>query len=372
MVNPFQSIFFISLGAPVFDVGLLAALSSVVTALMYLVGGYVADTWGRRRVIIAFSFVAAANAFFYFFIRSWTFLFIPVTVGAISGIYTPAFNATLNDSFEPELRPKGFASFTIVTTVPSVFAPYLGGLLMDRFGYVPGLKIGYFASGLLGVLGVTYRALKLKETHKPERVQVGILGFLKGIINENVIAIRAASTPAKRLVIYSAISSVASGFSTVYVSLYLINGLHVSSSEYGLLTGLSALITIFLLMPAVRLIKRIGLKKTSVLSALSSPVSMLVFVSANGMNDLIAWSVTGGVSGAILSPSIQSLQGNYVPKHIRGRLMAMFNVVPLLVTTPAQVLAGYMYAYISHVAPFLVSFPFYAYSVYILTRLERE
>jgi MFS family permease len=103
---------------------------------------------------------------------------------------------------------------------------------------------------------------------------------------------------------------------------------------------------------------------------LSSPLSMLVFVSANGMNDLIAWSVTGGVSGAMVNPTIQSLQGNTVPKELRGRLMAMFNVVPLLVTTPAQVLSGYLYTEVSKLAPFVFSIPFYALSVFILTTIK--
>lgn len=373
LVNPYQSIFFQAVGTPLPYIGVLAALSSAITALTYLVGGYVADTWGRRRVIVVFSFISAANSFIYFFVKSWPELFIPVTIGALSGIYTPAFNATLNDSMKPELRPRGFASFTILTTIPSVFSPYFGGLLMERFGDVLGLKIGFFASGVLGVGAVSWRAMKLKETYRPPaKSRPSLRRVVVDVVKQNIEAYRQASPNARKLILYSAISSVAAGLSTLYVSIYVVKGLRLAPTAYGLLTGISALVTILLLLPAASFIERFGLKRAAILSALSSPLSMLVFVSANGMNDLIAWSVTGGVSGALTSPTIQSLQGNVVPPSIRGRLMAMFNVVPLLVSTPAQIASGILYTYVSRLAPFAASIPFYALSVYILTTLRLE
>lgn len=372
LTNPYQSIFFEAVGTPLPYIGVLAALSSAITALMYLVGGYVADTWGRRRVIAVFSFVSAANAFIYFFVTSWPQLFIPVTIGALSGIYTPAFNATLSDSMKPELRPRGFASFTILTTIPSIFSPYVGGLLMEHYGYVWGLKIGFFVSGVLGVAAVTWRAMRLQETYRPPTRPRGLGNFFVEVIKQNASAFRQANSNAKKLILYSAISSVAAGLSTIYISIYVVRGLHLSPTVYGFLTGISALVTIFLLLPAASFIEHFGLKRAAILSALSSPLSMLVFVSANGMNDLIAWSVVGGVSGALTSPTIQSLQGNVVPAELRGRLMAMFNVVPLLISVPAQIVSGILFTYVSKAAPFVVSIPFYLFSVYILTTLKLE
>jgi MFS family permease len=371
IVNPYQSVFFSALGTPLVYIGVLGAVSSVVTAVMYLIGGYIADARGRRGVITTFSFLAVGVAFIYIFIDNWPLLFIPVILGALSGIYTPAFNAVLNDSMEPNLRPIGFASFTIISTIPSLFSPYIGGVLMERIGVVEGLKLGYFISGVLGLVGVSWRAMKLEETYAPKkRVKVGLMDFVKGVIRDNAHALREANLEAKKLIVYAGLTSVATGLSTLYISLYLIKGISLPPSVYGLLTGVSALTTILLLLPAANFVNRVGLKKAAVLSALSSPLSMLVFVSANGMNDLITWSVTGGVSGALVSPTIQSLQGNTVPKQIRGRLMAMFNIVPLLVTTPAQIASGYLYTYVSHVAPFIVSIPFYVASIIVLTTIR--
>jgi len=48
MANPFQSLYFAELGASPFVIGLLVTYGTAVTILALLVGGYVADTWGRK------------------------------------------------------------------------------------------------------------------------------------------------------------------------------------------------------------------------------------------------------------------------------------------------------------------------------------
>jgi MFS family permease len=73
MANPYQSIFFSAVGADSLFIGYLLAMSSAVTALMQLIGGYVADAWGRRRVIIIFSFVSAGSLFYSFSLRKQRF-----------------------------------------------------------------------------------------------------------------------------------------------------------------------------------------------------------------------------------------------------------------------------------------------------------
>lgn len=370
LVNPYTSLFFYALGTPVELVGFLAAFSSLATALAYAVGGVIADAYGRKRVIAVFSVVAAASSFLYVFVFSWPLLLVPITVGALSGIYSPAFSATINDSLEPPMRPLGFASFTLVTTTPMVLAPPLGGLLVERFGTLTGLKIGFFVSGLLGLVATVWRSKKLEETYRgPDPGDrwsfSSVLGSFSGILR----AYKMAGREAKKLLLYTLLASIATGLSTVYVSIYVISSLKLSAVDYGVLVSLSALATVFLIMPAAGLVRRLGLKRAAVLSALFSPLSMLFFVSAVGMTDLLAWSVTGGIGGALLSPSIQSLQGNLTPTELRGRWMAMYSLVPLLVSAPFQALSGVFYS-ISPIFSFALSVPFYALSVIILADVK--
>lgn len=77
MANPYQSVYFASLGASPFTIGLLVAHGTGVTAFALLVGGYIAATWGRRRVVIMFSWVSVIAAFIYSLIGSQIFILVP-------------------------------------------------------------------------------------------------------------------------------------------------------------------------------------------------------------------------------------------------------------------------------------------------------
>jgi MFS family permease len=373
IVTPFQSIYFYAVGMPTQLIGFANALSSIITAFMYLLGGYIADKWGRRKVIVIFSFVAVINNLFYFLVKDWLWLFIPIIIGAISGIYVPAFNATLNDSMEPNKRHIGFAYFLIVTTIPSIFLPTVGGLLIERFGADYGLKIGYLITTITGIAGVTYRAIKLKETFVNKEnndANRNLISHVVYVFKDNLQALKMIDYNAKNLVIYSFLSSIATSLTTIYLALYLINEANLPPILYGILIGISSLITIVLVLPSIYLIDRIGIKKAAILAALTSPISMIFFVSANGMNDLIAWSVIGGISGAVLTPTIQSLQGNLIPRNLRGRLMAVFSVFPLIISTPVQAISGIIYTTVHPLAIFIASIPFYVASIIFLSRIN--
>ncbi len=371
MYSPFQSIFFKALGMPLIYIAVMAAISSVVTAIALLLGGYLADVFGRRKVIVIFSTISAGSAFLYLFINTWQIILIPVIIGSLCSIYTPAFNSILTESMRQDMRPSGFASFAILNTLPAVFAPVIGGLLMVNFGDINGLKIAFFVSGMLGLTAMFYRSIKLGETYKPRpRLKEPFLKNFREMIGDYAYTIKKANSDAKKLLWYAVTSSIAASFTTIFVSIYLVNQLNLSPVTYGLLSGITGLATVIVLVPSVRIIKRAGLKKAAILSALFSPLSMFIFVSSNGMNDLLAWGVTGGVGGAIAQPSMSTLQGNLSEKERRGKLMALFSVMPLIAAFPAQIFSGYLYANVSYISTFMLAIPFYIISVLILMSLN--
>jgi len=370
MANPYQSIYFNALGADSLFIGYLLAMSSALTALMQLVGGYVADAWGRKKVIIVFSFMSAASAFVYIFIDQYHLLIIPITLASIAGVYGPAFNAILTDSMQPELRARGIASYTLVTSLPSMFCPYMGGMLMERFGMLNGLRIAFFLSGLFGVIGVSYRAIKLKETYRGTRSEKGISHFISDFVKDNALILKQASDGVKRLLLYSVLISIGAGMTVPYTSLYVLGALGLQPGIYGLVTNLTGMISVALLFPATRIAERVGLKRSVIYASISVPLNQLIFVSARGMDDLVAWGVIGSASNALLGPSLTALQANLSTKETRGRMMAMFSVFSLITSIPSQIFGGYLYNNLGHYAPFLASIPMFVFATISLTRIK--
>lgn len=372
MANPYQSIYFFAVGAGSLFIGYLLAMGSAITAFTQLVGGYVADAWGRRKVIVIFSFISATSAFAYIFIEQCQLLVLPVMLASIAGVYSPAFNAMLNDSMQPELRPRGIASFTLVTAIPSMFCPYVGGILMHRLGTLRGLRLAYFISGLFGLIGVSYRAWKLKETYpgsKTEKTK-GLFRFVSDLIKDNVCALKHAGNGAKKLLIYSVIVTVGTGMTVPYTSLYVVGALGLQPELYGVITNVAGLISVMLLLPATRIVEKVGLRKSVIYASLSAALTQLIFVRAKGMNDLVTWSVVGGASATLLGPSLTALQADLSPREMRGRLMAMFSVFPLITSIPAQILGGYLYNSLGALTPFLASMPAFILATLVLTRIR--
>jgi MFS family permease len=372
MVNPYQSVYFTGLGANSVFIGLLLAVNSAVTALMQLVGGYVADAWGRRKVIVIFSFLSAGSAFVFIFISQPALLMIPIVIGAISGIYGPALNATLTDSMEPELRARGLVSFTLVTSLPSIFFPYVGGTLIQIFGTLEGLRIAFFFSGLLGIIGVSYRALALKETYIGVRSneKKRIRRLVSDFFTDNLFVLRNATDGAKKLLIYAVLASVGTAMTVPYTAIYLVNVANLRPEFYGLLTNVAGLISVLLLLPAARIIERVGLRKSAIYASVSIPVNQLIFVRAKGTDDFVAWSTIGGASGALLGPSLTALQANFSPQEMRGRIMAMFSVFSLITAVPAQIAGGYLFQTLGPLSPFIASTPIFVLATLILIRVK--
>jgi len=372
MANPFQSVYFCALGSDSLFIGYLLAISSAVTALMQLVGGYVANAWGRRKVIVIFSFLSAASAWAYIFIDHYQLLMLPVMLASIAGVYGPAFNAMLMDTMEPELRPRGIASYTLITSIPSVFSPYLGGLLIQRYGTLTGVRIAYFIGGLLGLVAVSYRAVTLKESFSGANAEKRkpLLTFTSDFVKDIYHAMKDMNDDLRKILVYSITASIGTGMTVPYTSLYVIDVLGLQAQYYGLLTNVTGLVGLMLLLPAARIVEKVGLKKSAILASLSTPLNQLIFVRAKGMEDLVSWSVLGGASGALMGPSITSLQADFSTPEIRGRVFALFSVFPLLVTVPAQILGGYIYNYYGPLVTFVASIPAFVLATLVLTRIK--
>ncbi len=368
MSSPFQSLYFYNLGASVVFIGYLAALSSAIIAVVELIGGYVGDVWGRKRAIILFSFVGVANGFIYAAIPDAGWLYLPVVVGSLAGIYGPLFSTALTESMEPTLRPRGIASYSVINILPSLFAPYVGGLLIGALGDVSGLRVAFFMAGAFGVLGISWRALTLEETHVPEG-RTTFFRFWRSVLRESRAALHAAGRDVYLLLYYAILSAIGVGLTASFSILYFVQDLGLPATEYGLLVGATSLVMLFLLFPAASLAERVGLKKAVVLASLSVPLNQYFFTLAKDVDELVAWSVVSGTGTAFLGPPLTSLQAGIVPRMIRGRIFAIFSAVPLLASIPAQILGGYLYT-VSPVLPFLAAVPIFVLSFLVLLRLR--
>jgi len=358
MPGPYQSVYFSALGASPFLIGLLVAYGTGISVIALLLGGYAADVWGRRKVVILFSWVSVLSAFVFCLINSSILIALPLSLASIASFYTPAFNSIMMDTIDPTDRIRGFAVFSAINTIPSIFAPSLGGVLINTFGPSPGLKLCYLISGVFGIVAVTIRSFKLEETYAGTAAAAAkrpVFSYLKDPFVEGIAAIRKSGSVVRRLLLYVTLAGIGTGLTSPYVSIYVVNYLRINALSYSVVVDLAGATTVCLLLAVVFLIQRLGSRRSILLSSVAAPVSNVMFVQAKTMDELFEWGVTGAVSTALQSPTLSTLQAEAIEQQNRGKLLAMFSILPTLVSLPSQVFAGFLYSAASPVVPFLAS-----------------
>jgi DHA1 family tetracycline resistance protein-like MFS transporter len=353
--NPFQYLYFLELGASPLDIGFYVAFGTAVTIIALLVGGYIADTWGRRRVIIIFSWISVASAFAYYAINSASLIIIPLSLASISSVYTPAFNSVMMDSIEPSDRIRGFSVFNAINTIPSGFVPTAGGILMSQFGILEGVRIAYLLSAGCGVVAVSIRSLALRETYPSHPSSHGsIFSYVKESFVAGLRSTVRADPVVKKLLVYVTLAGIGTGLTSPFAAVYVVSHLNVDPLDYSIVVDLAGLTTVVLLLGVIFLIQKLGAKKSVLVASVAAPVSNVMFSQAKTMDELLEWGVTGAVATALQTPSLATMQAETIPASERGKILAMFSVLPSLVSLPSQVAAGYLYSSWP-VAPFVAS-----------------
>ena len=83
------------LNAPIAIVGLLSTLQSVSQIIFQLPGGVLADTIGRKKVIIFGTILRIIGPLAMFLAPTWQWVIPGMVLNAMSSLYVPAFNAII-------------------------------------------------------------------------------------------------------------------------------------------------------------------------------------------------------------------------------------------------------------------------------------
>src|SRR5204863_9014024 len=142
-----------TLGASIFIIGLYDALRTLVSAIYAYPGGMLADRWGHRRAFITFNLVSIAGYALVLLIPHWSaviagmFLFLSWTCFSL-----PATFSLVGATVAANRYSMGIGVQMVIKRVPIMIAPLMGGILIDRFGVVPGTHIALIISILLSVI----------------------------------------------------------------------------------------------------------------------------------------------------------------------------------------------------------------------------
>jgi MFS family permease len=231
-----------ALGATVFVIGLFDGLRTLLGAVYAYPGGVLVDRWGHRRAFLAFNLFSIAGYSLVLLLPHWgaviagMFLFLSWTCFSV-----PATFSLVGATLGANRHAMGVGLQSVIKRLPIMVAPLLGGILIDRFGIIDGVRIGLIVSILLS--GATILVQRRLHEAPPEPVAaVDRWTFWQSL--------RGLNAPLRRLLLSDILVRFCERIPFAWVVIYAMDNIGLSAKQFGILTTVEMLTATLCMIPA--------------------------------------------------------------------------------------------------------------------------
>jgi MFS family permease len=299
------------------EAGLLLGIFSLAGLAGGMVGGALADRFGRRGLVIFGLIFSALGSVAMGFVTSLTaFYALAVVVGFLGEIAGPAHGAMVADMLPEEQRSEGYGVLRIVGNLAWIIGPTIGGLLA-----LHSYTLLFITDAITSLItaAIVYRLIPETKPAPAEHAQGGSL--LQTVVGYREVArdrlyMAFLVTSMLMLVVYQQM------YSTLSVYLRDVHG--VPARGYGLLMSIDAALVVVAQFPVARRVKHHPPMLMMAFGTVFYMVgfTMYGFVSTYAL--FIAAILLITVGEMIVMPVGQALAARFAPEAMRGRYMAFF------------------------------------------------
>ena len=341
VVYPFATLYFVQVVGISFTlVGLGLLANNVATATGTLVGGYLADRYGRRPVMVASMALAAPALAAYALVATAVgFVTVAAAAGLALGLFAPASQATVADVTSSEDRDRAYGLLKVASNAGFGSGFVAGGLLFEvartAVFVVDGATSAVVAALLLVALPRTFGETDDgTETPANERDPTGAVASLRTTLAEWRGAVE------DRTVLALAVLNV--GFAVMYaqmqstVPVFAESELGLSGGQLGILYVLNPLVIVLFQLPAVDRVEGWRRTRGLVLSAgfwaASFVALLLVYPAPRGVGiGLVGGFLVLRTVGEILhSPLVTAITSEVGAADERGSQLSVLEVAKRL------------------------------------------
>jgi len=238
-----------ALGAAVFVIGLYDALRTLLGAVYAYPGGVLVDLWGHRRAFLAFNIVSIVGYALVLFVPHWgaviagMFLFLSWSCFSL-----PATFSLVAAALEANRHSMGIGVQAVIKRLPIMIAPFFGGVLIDRFGVIGGVRIALVISIVLS--GATIFVQRFLRDEPKEETANERLNFWQSL--------REFNSPMRRLLLSDILIRFCERIPYAWVVIFAMDYVGMSAKEIGVLTTVEMLAATLCIIPASHYADRYG------------------------------------------------------------------------------------------------------------------
>ena len=350
----FFELYVIELGGTVAIIGLINFSLKIAFAAVSFPGGYIADKFGRKGIIVFATFANGLIHLLYATAPDWRYILIALVIGNLTRISNPALQAMTADSLPPKKRGLGFSIQQMTLELTSTPAPLIATMLFDFFGFVPGMRVAYvivaasyFIAGLM--------RFRLTETLENAE-KISLREFLLAFPRSYVASFKMMFTIPKELrylIVTNNLFAFAGAFFSSYIIVYATSDLGLSKLEWGIVLTAQAVFTTLLVIPIGKAIDVYGAKRMLIVFNVVIMATVILTLYASFVVFLVVMPLMG-IAYSAAGVGFQKLTAGLTQRSLRGKMAGLFRFFSLIVGAVSGLLGGLTYENTAHVNVFIV------------------
>lgn len=312
------------LGGSVADVGYVKSIAALAGLFLYPLGGYIADKSGRVKLVNYATFGYALSFIPYALAQNWQTVAFAAFFQSFVLFYNPILTVLMSDSMPVGRRAAGFGLAISIPQAVSIFAPSLGGFLVDSIGLIPAMRSIYSVGLGAGIFVALLRRATLKETLDPAKIQKidwsNIPMVFKDSYSSFFETVKWMPTPIKVLAVMQVIQIFFNATAGSMWIVYATGIIGITATQWGLTSAIQGLTRLAVAFNAGSLMDKYGRRKFLIPFMFVVPLFPIIFIMIKDWTVLAGLVVAMAITNAFLISGFQSLLADWVPRERRGRV----------------------------------------------------
>jgi MFS family permease len=368
---PFWSLYILELGTTKTLMGMIFMAETVAQLIFQLPGGILTDRLGRKKMIVLGSVLRATSPLIYVATGSWQFVLVGMFITQMSNMMVPAIDALIAESTSVEHRAMGYGTFRMMTLLPMIFTPFIGGVITDSLGVYGGVRLAITCTLAVAWLNVYIRWKYLEDTYTTEHAS-SRLDALKEI--------KSVPRTIWTLITVAVVASLGLRVASQFMAVYATQVAQLTKTQWGLIMTTVGIISTVLTIPSSIWSDKVGRKPGIMISLGLTPLMYLGFPFSNGFLQLAISRVLGAISegfgGAVTGleggSAWLALVADIVPSQQRGKVMGLIATIAGALSFPGAWIGGLLWDNVSPSAPFYLASATSAVAFLIFSILVKE
>jgi len=298
-----------------------------------MIGGAIADKFGRKVILITGLILSAFSSLAMGLVKDWDiFVQLVVVAGVCSELGTPAVQAMIADILPIEKRIDGLGILRVVINLAVTIGPAIGGILagVDFLLLFLGDVIISTTTAIIVYVALPETKPALEDGKVEETIAQSLGGYWRVLTNKIFMAIIFLSM--LTAIVYMQMNT------TLSVFLRDIHG--VPAQYYGYLLSINAAAVVLFQFFVTRRVKRFHPLLVLMAGNLFFALGFGLFGFTRHYWQFIILMMVITMGRMLYGPVIQALIAQIAPRNLRGRYMAVFHTVWVLAAGIAPWAAG--------------------------------